>query len=329
MDNFTLSLGGESLPLFARESLALEKEHFNYSAIHVVSLVFPDIHRFINDHVSRTIGFDIFGALFPPWTAEQCPELRYTKSLGGLETVFGTNTVTLRNPTLIPAQFLGIAVGLVGAVMLLRSAPAIFPGGKPEHTQQWSHALYWPMALFWFAMMNTTSIAAHSVFEPHTPSYQVWLKLDVMATGLSSLNFSIGSMCALRKDVSAILASTSVALAVNILLLSLFIKIGLNAWPWQSETLYLLQVVVAAAFQVTVFYTRIVRDKASGSEMFLMALQVAAAAVFAICPLVDIACCTIFGDSRVSVIQLAFLGCDWACLCLVPWLRIVRASEAR
>uniref|UniRef100_A0A7S4SFS6 Uncharacterized protein n=1 Tax=Ditylum brightwellii TaxID=49249 RepID=A0A7S4SFS6_9STRA len=333
---------------YSRDDLALQdvSKYENY-----IIFFFPDLHKFVQGRITPAIGIDVMKIIYPPWLAEQCPELRYmytlnewrNKGAGHNYTAGEITSITLRNPTLIPMQILGILVGFTGALWLLlrtKNAPSENNSKSKDvskttttitQAEHWTQKLYWPMSFFWFAMMNATSFFAHSIFEPHSPSFKFWVKLDVICTGLSSLNLSFGCLCALlwekssrRKDRFLYNALNEKCLTINICLFSVFIKIGLNSWAWQAETLYMLNIVIASVFGLMTFLKRLQRNGTSFKEKFFITASISSAAIFPIAIHMDIGSCLIFGDLRLGTLQVAFFACDMAFFFIFCWIWAVQ-----
>uniref|UniRef100_A0A6U0HIJ2 Transmembrane protein n=1 Tax=Helicotheca tamesis TaxID=374047 RepID=A0A6U0HIJ2_9STRA len=340
-----MNIGPEGLHLFHKDALALETNHENYTTIQTAFILFPDLHNLLRDNIPSLIR-----AVNPPRQAEQCPELRYTYHLNNTwwwmewdddsivesSMIGGITKITLRNPTLMAMQLFGVLIGVGGALWLLllhRSKKTENISTKNTqasmiHKEQWKNTFYWPAAFFWFGMMNATSFFAHSIFEPYTSSHKLWLKFDVMCTGLSCLSLALGSICALWPRACGILSVRHVSAAINICLVSIMTKIGLNSWPWQGETLYLLTLLIAAGLMALLFLSRLRQPSVEFQEKKLMLSAIFSGCIFPLGAFMDIGSCLLFGDSRLSTMTVAFFGCDVALFFILWWIHVVRSAAA-
>jgi hypothetical protein len=231
----------------------------------MVELVFPSAFRLLRED----LGVDVAEALWPAWAVGRCPELRAT-------IVWRGAPVVVRNPTLLPVQAAGFLIGAVGALVLL----ARHRGGPSA----WSQSLCWSFALAWFAVMNATSVWAHAIFEPRTPSYEFWLALDVIATGLSSSNLILGCLAAFLDATPP----DSAVVGFNAMLAAIFGRIGFWSWPWRPETLYLAPTFLGAALLLLLHCTRVTQRRATPKESrYFHAMVVTGGCPMVAAPFVD------------------------------------------
>ena len=234
----------------------------------MVELVFPSAFRLLRED----FGVDVAEALWPAWVVHQCPELRATILWWG-------TPVVVRNPTLLPVQAAGFLVGTVGAFVLL-----VVQRGALG-TSDWSQSLCWSFALAWFAVMNATSVWAHAIFEPKTPSWEFWLAFDVIATGLSSSNLILGSLAAL---LDGPVPDAATVVGFNAILAALFWRIGFLSWPWRPETLYLAPTILSAALLLLLHLARGAQRRATPKETtWFHAMVVTGGCPMAAAPIVD------------------------------------------
>ncbi|GAB4818147.1 hypothetical protein N2152v2_005193 [Parachlorella kessleri] len=119
---------------------------------------FPALGQLVS---TRSPG--IWGFLQPSHILEACPELEAKLPLLG----------NMRNPTLLPLQLAGAAVGLGGARRLLAARnPSIS---------------LWGWSFLFFGLMNLSSIAAHVLAAHRSPAWELTAAVDVAMTGTASL----------------------------------------------------------------------------------------------------------------------------------------------
>lgn len=297
----------------------------DYTQKYMVEMVFPSIWEFMKEQGGR-LGLDVEGIHFPPWSEKMCPEIRWELPPSIAQTFLGAKpgeTRFIRNPTLAPIQILGVLVGFFGTILLLWG---IFFAAKKtalEARKHWCRSMYWPMALFWFSCMNWTSLFAHNVFEPDTPSWTVALSLDVIATGLSASNIIAGCVGVSHpnRNPKGKHASRSDVALFNVALMAVTYVVFsprktengfAHPFPWSSEICYLLPVAVSAICAVRAFLN--VYSASSALEKTAIALLVLGGGMLVAAPLSGVALCWGCGDLSFGVAHLAFLGCDVACI---------------
>ena len=143
-----LTHGGDALGDMCRAQPPAE-----YGSRAMVEVVFPSAYRFLKDDVTRVLGVDVCGLLWPDAVAAACPELRATVGWGRPH----NSQLVLRNPTLLPLQAAGLVVGLAGALALLARRSPSSRGA-------------WACAFAWFAAMNATSVMVRSLCRMQTPA---------------------------------------------------------------------------------------------------------------------------------------------------------------
>ena len=122
--------------------------------------------------------------------AKKCQEQRCDISYLGLSWS-GELITTLRNPLLIVHQLIGIIICLAA---LLTLATRTAPTNRFARTAKSRRTIvHWAAACVWYIGMSVSSIFAHSVFEPNTPSWQIYWSIDSLCTGLCAMNLFIGS----------------------------------------------------------------------------------------------------------------------------------------
>lgn len=80
-----------------------------------------------------------------------------------------TNTFSLRNPTLLPIQLLGLLIGSYGALKIKKSISGSY-------------------AFLFFALMNLSSIICHNISQKYSTVWEISRIFDIIFTGSSSLS---------------------------------------------------------------------------------------------------------------------------------------------
>lgn len=111
--------------------------------------------------------------LQPPDIVRACPELD-APLLGG--------RLVLRNPTLLPFQLLGVAVGFRGARNLFRARQRP-PGARGPEAAGAAAAggTYFAWSLLFFGLMNVSSIVCHGLMSDRTPAWEWAGVVDVVS----------------------------------------------------------------------------------------------------------------------------------------------------
>ena len=291
--------------------------------------VLASTHQFMSDFFPSWLALmeahtpTLWARLQPPALAERCAEHSLALSLpGGAQ-------LTLRNPTLLPFQLLGMWVGLAGTARLRRLQPA---------RQRRQHA-YLQRALVFFAAMNATSIICHVIFPRKSVPWLASKVLDVAFTGASSA-------CVLLQVLAPAphTAAEAATRAAHALVLALSVEAAgeLLQLAWVPEAVYLgttLLATVATAYSVLLpAMLALARGSGSGianrtrgsaaaaaaagavrrqQAQALVAAVAGAALIIASLP-ADAWLCESLGSSVFgTTVHLLFLGCDLAFLGLL------------
>lgn len=292
---------------------------------------FPTLWTFLNVHLPH-----LWAALQPLHILRTCPELHATH-LAALAPWLGR----LRNPTLLPIQLLGLAVGLDGAQRLL-AQPA-------------PRTVYWGYSFLYFGLMNATSLVCHALTPRGTALWRLFAALDVAATGASSLcllfqqacswaelsgssgsegsGSSTGGRSGSSSSRAAVPGAAAAALALpptlqppnsiagarslclHTFLLALVAALA-GAWfsiPWANEALYLGTTAAAACAVALVMH--VARQSASARQLRYYGVALAGAALMVNALPADRLLCAAFGP-MFGTVHCLFLGCAvafWGC----------------
>jgi len=140
------------------------------ASAHLLAFVgdfFPDLHALLYSHgaplLQRYAGITGDDLVACNDVTEPTLSIAYPSALpfASYLNVDETHTLLLRNPSLLPTQLVGIAIGALGFVLLYRQFRAWADDYKrrPNRRAQRTFAF----AFLFFACMNATSVVAHNL----------------------------------------------------------------------------------------------------------------------------------------------------------------------
>ena len=205
--------------------------------------------------------------------------------------------VLVRNPTLLPIQLTGIALGLVGWFAFRQRA---------EERVDWSRQFRAMRSLAWaflfFAAMNATSIGAHNLCARGSFAWESFRLFDLAFTGASSLCLACVPFAVPHIAHVGIVFAT---LGYTILGDS---TRPLRGWPFTAELVYIGAMLVATVL-LGVRLHRIGRGFNFDYAICLTGLAIILAAI----PLDHQLCAlaaAVGGGGRLTAVHLVFFGCD-------------------
>jgi hypothetical protein len=255
-----------------------------------MDMFLPDTSRIIHHQAPWLIE-----ALFPKDSLLECPWPAVdVPSLG-----------TIQQPSLMPIAMCGIFIGLLGFGRL-----------QIEHL--------WRRAFLWFGFMNITAIVCHSFVSSASPLKPLVLGLDVGCTCSSSL-LLIAASTAKRSSVKVSKALNSLSNWAPFVFLAIAVLGNYIKAPFTNELMYV-ATTIAAMLVLFVQEVLLPLGPAAGRG-WLQACSIAAAPGL-LSPLLFKQLCGWFGP-HFSMIQVLFLACDIAFLCLYQSLRAYAASKRK
>ncbi len=208
-----------------------------------------------------------------------------------------TMQVLLRNPTLLPIQLTGIALGLVGWFAFRQRA---------EERVDWSRQFRAMRSLAWaflfFAAMNATSIGAHNLCARGSFAWEAFRLFDLAFTGASSLCLACVPFAVPHIAHVGIMFAT---LGYTILGDS---TRPLRGWPFTAELVYIGAMLVATVL-LGLRLHRIGRGCNFDYAICLAGLAIILAAIpldHQLCALAE----AVGGGGRLTAVHLVFFGCD-------------------
>lgn len=274
--------------------------------------------QFVGDFFPSLIGVVqhnaplLYDHVFPEWVTTSCPELEL--QLGHPWTADATTTlVTLRNPTLIPHQLTGAAVGLWGAARFSRT-----PGTGLA-----------ALAYLFFALMNLDSILCHALLQRNTPPWCLAAAVDVAFTGAAAATLALAACWPAPR--TAHVAAYAALLTPTALLAA--VAGNRQGLPFVNEAIYLGSVALAAA----VLLAKLGRSWHLPGYFPWFAVALGGAGLAAGAVLADRAMCAALGPLH-GMVHLFFMGCNIAFLGVgrfllahpKPWVALAgQAAAAR
>eukprot|EP00960_Hanusia_phi_P048259 758840-Hanusia_phi.AAC.2 len=138
--------------MWSPSDMCYDPHHKDFSSLDMLKLIFPTSYSMLSTHISSLLGVSVTDLLFPPWTIQQCPEIRWEFILQEEQKLY------VRNPTLLAIQLFGIVVGTFGAYHWYR-------GRRREEREgsAWCLSWHWMFSFLWFAAMNASSVMVRRV----------------------------------------------------------------------------------------------------------------------------------------------------------------------